>query len=98
TPEAPRQVEVRGLARRSAVAAEAGDLGHEPREEDGVPGLVRLLRGEEVLLLVQRRGIDEGRQRGCHDVLAVEDEGEVPQPRLARSLSPSRRRTRPCGR
>ena len=68
---------------RDRAVAEPHDLVHEALEEDGVARLVDLLRGEEVLLLLARRGVDERRQVVGHRVLAVEEQRVVPQRRLA---------------
>ena len=82
--EAPRQLR---LDRRQpgavAVAGDADDLGHEAAEEDGVARLVDLLGGEEVLLLLARRGVDVGREAVGDGVLAPEEEGVVPEGGLA---------------
>ena len=69
-----------------SVAADAGDLAHEAREEDRVASLVDLLGGEEVLLLLARRGVDVGRQAVGHRVLAPEEERVVPERRRALEL------------
>ncbi|HWT24779.1 MAG TPA: hypothetical protein VN213_14840 [Solirubrobacteraceae bacterium] len=73
--EAPGQLGADGRqpAAHRAVP-EAGDLVHEAPEEDGVARLVGLLRGQEVLLLLRRRGVDERRQRVRHRVVAPEEE------------------------
>ena len=55
------------------------DLVHEALEEDRVARLVDLLGGQEVLLLLARRGVDERRQVVGDRVLAVEEHRVVPQ-------------------
>src|ERR671920_806323 len=74
------------LRRRSATSSSFSnvrlklhDLLHEAREEDGVARLVDLLRGEEVLLLLARRGVDVRREVVGHRVLAVEEQRVHPQ-------------------
>jgi hypothetical protein len=52
-------------------------------EEDGVPRLVDLLRGEEVLLLLLRRRVDVGGEVVGHRVLAEEEHRVDPERRLA---------------
>src|SRR4029079_10017970 len=61
-----------------AVAA-TDDLVQEALEEDAVAGLVGLLGGEEVLLLLARRGVDVGREVVGDRVLAVEEERVEPE-------------------
>ena len=56
---------------------------HEALEEDGVARLVDLLGGEEVLLLLARRGVDERREVVGDGVLAPEEQRVVPQRGLA---------------
>ena len=63
--------------------AAADDLVHEALEEDRVARLVDLLRGQEVLLLLARRGVDERREVVGDGVLAVEEHRVVPQRRAA---------------
>ena len=70
-----------------SVAADARHLVHEAREEDGVARLVDLLGGEEVLLLLARRGVDVGREAVGHGVLAPEEQRVVPQRRLALEIA-----------
>jgi len=60
------------------AVSDPGDLVHEAIEEDGVPGLVGLLGGKEVLLLFQRRGVDVGREAVDDRVLAPEEQRVVP--------------------
>ena len=73
------------LGRRSAKAtgertvADADDLVHEAMKEDGVARLVDLLGREKVLLLLQRRRVDVGRQVVGDQVLAVEEQRVEPQ-------------------
>ena len=64
---------------RDRPVADADDLLHEALEEDRVAGLVDLLGGEEVLLLLARRGVDERREVVGHRVLADEEHRVVPQ-------------------
>jgi hypothetical protein len=52
---------------------------HEALEEDRVARLVDLLGGQEVLLLLQRGGVDVGREVVGDRVLAVEEERVEPQ-------------------
>ncbi len=87
--EAPGQLGLGGgeCARVGAVAA-ADDLAHEAAEEHRVASLVDLLGGEEVLLLLERRGVDVGRQVVGDRVLAVEEQRVVPQGGLALELAP----------
>ena len=82
--EAPRELGLDRLqsARHGAVA-EAADLVHEALEEDRVARLVDLLCREEVLLLLQRRRVDVGREVVGDRVLAPEEQGVVPQRGLA---------------
>jgi hypothetical protein len=61
-PEAPGQLRVGGLERARVAVAVLHDLAHEAAEEHGVTRLVHLLRGQEVLLLLARRGVDVRRQ------------------------------------
>ena len=68
----------RGKAAGGRSVADAADLLHEALEEDRVPGLVDLLGGQEVLLLLKRRGVDVGREVVGDGVLAPEEEGVVP--------------------
>ena len=68
------------------AVADAADLLHEALEEDRVAGLVDLLGGEEVLLLLQRRGVDVGGEVVGDRVLAPEEQAVVPQRRLALEL------------
>ena len=82
--EAPGEPRLdRGEPRAGVGAADAGDLVHEAAEEDRVARLVDLLGGEEVLLLLERRGVDVGRQAVGDRVLAPEEEGVVPEGGLA---------------
>jgi hypothetical protein len=77
---APGQVRRRRLQRAAdGPVADADDLLEEALEEDRVAGLVDLLRGEELLLLLERRGLDVRAERVGDGVLAVEEEGEDPQ-------------------
>src|SRR5439155_11945778 len=62
-------------------------LAHETREEHGVTCLVDLLRDEEVLLLLEWRGLDVRGQSVGNGVLAPEEEGVVPERRLALELA-----------
>jgi hypothetical protein len=79
---APRDLVGRGLqAAGQRPVAGADDLVHEALEEDRVARLVDLLGGQEVLLLLQRRGVDEGREVVGDRVLAVEEERVEPQRR-----------------
>jgi hypothetical protein len=68
----------REAARDRAVAL-ADDLVQEALEEHAVARLVGLLGGEEVLLLLARRGVDVRRQVVRHRVLAVEEQRVHPQ-------------------
>jgi hypothetical protein len=71
------------------AVADADDLVHEAVKEDGVARLVDLLRRQEVLLLLQRGGVDVGRQVVGDGVLAVEEQRVEPQraaPLLGREL------------
>ena len=78
--EAPGELRPRGLQRAGDRAVAALDhLVHEAVEEHRVARLVDLLGGEEVLLLLARRGVDERRQVVGHRVLAVEEHRVVPQ-------------------
>ncbi len=82
--EAPGEPRLdRGEPRADVGAADAGDLVHEAAEEDRVARLVHLLGGEEVLLLLERRGVDVGREAVGHRVLAPEEERVVPEGGLA---------------
>ena len=74
----------RPLAMRAV--ADPADLLHEALEEDGVAGLVDLLGGEEVLLLLARRGVDVRGEVVRDRVLAPEEQAVVPQRRLALEL------------
>jgi hypothetical protein len=56
--EAPGQLGLGGLEGRADVVAGLDDLAHEAPEEDGVASFVDLLRGQEVLLLLARGGVD----------------------------------------
>jgi hypothetical protein len=75
------------LDRRQGAAcravADAAHLVHEALEEDRMPCLVDLLGGQEVLLLLQRRRVDVGREIVRYSVLAPEEQGVVPKRRLA---------------
>ena len=77
--EAPGELRADRLEGVAGGAADAHDLLHEALEEDRVAGLVHLLRGEEVLLLLERRGVDVGREAVGHGVLAPEEERVVPE-------------------
>src|SRR5205807_983579 len=66
---------------------DAADLAHEPLEEHRVADLVDLLGGQEVLLLLQRRRVDVGREVVGHRVLAPEEQGVVEQRGLALELA-----------
>ena len=68
------------------AVADPADLLHEALEEDRVAGLVDLLGGEEVLLLLQRRGVDVGGEVVGDGVLAPEEQAVVPQRGLALEL------------
>ena len=70
-------------AARDRPVARADDLVHEALEQHGVARLVDLLGGEEVLLLLARRGVDERREVVGDGVLAVEEQRVVPQRGLA---------------
>jgi len=59
--------------------ADADDLVHEAMKEDGMAGLVDLLRGEKVLLLLQRDGLDVRREVAGDGVLAMEEQRVEPQ-------------------
>ena len=77
--------------------ADAGDFAHEPVEEDRVAGLVDLLGREEVLLLLQRRGVDVRRQVVGDRILAVEEQRVEPQrARRCSGVSRSFQSTRSC--
>jgi hypothetical protein len=65
-------------ARHRAVAG-ADHLVQEALEEDRVARLVDLLGGQEILLLLERRRVDVGREVVGHRVLAVEEERVEPQ-------------------
>ena len=58
----------------NASVAEADDFVHEAVEEDAVARFVNLLRGDEVLLLLKRSGVDVGREAVGDCILAVEEE------------------------
>jgi hypothetical protein len=77
--KAPREPRTRPLQRRTDVSPGAGDLAHESREQHGVPCLVDLLGGKEVLLLLARRRVDERRQVVGDGVLAMEEQRVGPQ-------------------
>ena len=78
--EAPRELGLGGLQPAGDRAVAALDhLVHEALEEHRVARLVDLLGGEEVLLLLARRGVDERREVVGHRVLAVEEHRVVPQ-------------------
>src|ERR687896_959848 len=84
----PREVRLDGGgARAGVVAADARHLVHEAAEEHGVARLVHLLRGQEVLLLLERRRVDAGREAVGHGVLTPEEERVVPQGGLALEIS-----------
>jgi hypothetical protein len=68
-----------GEPARDRAVADLDHLVHEAPEEDGVARLVDLLGGEEVLLLLARRGVDERAQVVGDGVLAVEEHRVVPQ-------------------
>jgi hypothetical protein len=77
---APRQLGQRRAQRPAdGAVAEADHLVHEALEEHAVARLVDLLRGEKVLLLLARRGVDVRAERVCDGVLAVEEQREQPQ-------------------
>jgi hypothetical protein len=78
--EAPGELGLGGGQRAGdrAVAA-LDDLLHEAMEEDRVARLVDLLGGQEVLLLLARRGVDERREVVGDRVLAVEEHRVVPE-------------------
>ena len=79
-PEAPRELwPDRFQSAADGAVTEVAHLVHEAVEEDGVARLVDLLRGEEVLLLLGRRGVDVRRQPVGDGVLAPEEERVVPQ-------------------
>ena len=70
--------------------AGADHLAEEAREEDRMARLVDLLRGEEVLLLLERRGVDVGREVVGDRVLAVEEHRVGPQRAAALDLAQPR--------
>ena len=77
---APGELVLRGAqAVAERAVADADDLVHPAMEEDRVARLVDLLRGEEVLLLLQRRGVDVRREVVGDGVLAVEEQRVEPQ-------------------
>jgi hypothetical protein len=78
-PEAPRQSRPGRVQGGPDIGARARDLAHEPREQHGVPRLVDVLGGEEVLLLFARGRVNERRQVVGYRVLAVEEQGVRPQ-------------------
>ena len=86
-PEAPRELWPDRLqSAADGAVTEVADLVHEAVEEHGVARLVDLLRGEEVLLLLGRRGGDVRRQPVGDGVLAPEEERVVPKRRAALEL------------
>ena len=64
-------------------AADAHDLLHEAVEEDRVTRLVHLLGRQEVLLLLERSGVDVRGEPVGDGVLAPEEERVVPDRGLA---------------
>ena len=68
----------RGERAADRAVADPDDLLEEALEEDRVARLVHLLRGEELLLLLERRGVDVGAERVGDGVLAVEEQREDP--------------------
>ena len=77
--EAPGQLGLGGGERSADALAALDDLAHEAAEEDCVASLVDLLGGEEVLLLLERGGVDVRREVVGDGVLAVEEHRVVPQ-------------------
>jgi hypothetical protein len=87
--EAPGQLTLGGFQGAADVGVAAlHDLAHEAREEDRVSCLVDLLRGQEVLLLLLRRGVDVGREVVGDGVFAVEEQGVVPERGPALKIGP----------
>ena len=79
--EAPGQLRLGRPRAPPAIdpVAAPDDLVHEALEEHRVARLVDLLRGEEVLLLLARGGVDERREVVGDRVLADEEHRVVPQ-------------------
>src|SRR5581483_5224715 len=79
-PKSPGQVLI-GSRQSGGVGARVhvGNLSHETGEQDRVPCFIGLLGGQEILLLLLGRGVDEGREVVGYGVLAVEEHRVGPE-------------------